>query len=327
MNRCLLTGAAGFIGSRVAELLLDDGNEVVGVDDLNDAYDVRLKQWRLAKLRRRSSFEFRELDISDRAGLCELFNSEHGAGFSAVVNLAARAGVRQSVENPWVYIQTNVVGTLNLLELCRDFDVTKFILASTSSVYGATCVQPFREDANVDNPLSPYAASKRAAEGLCYTYHHLYGLDVTVLRYFTVYGPAGRPDMSLFRFVQRIQEGRPITVYGDGTQRRDFTYVDDIAAGTMAALSHSGFDVINLGSDQPVVLNDAISLVERLVGSKAIVKRETLHAADVSATWANIGKAEHLLGWRPRVDFEEGVQRLVDWYRENREWAEEVRTD
>ena len=225
----LVTGCAGFIGARVCELLLDAGHRVTGIDSLNDAYDVRLKHWRLARLQNQAGFQFHQLDIAERTGL------EHGAlettSFDAVINLAARAGVRYSVENPWVYYEANTIGTLNLLEFCRARGIGKFVLASSSSLYGDDSPLPFREDTNTDHPLSPYAASKKAAEMLCYTYHALYGLDVTVFRYFTVYGPAGRPDMMPFRLTQWISEGRPVTVYGDGTQSRDFTYVDDIAAG------------------------------------------------------------------------------------------------
>jgi nucleoside-diphosphate-sugar epimerase len=323
----LVTGCAGFIGWKVCEFLLADGHMLVGVDNLNDAYDPCLKHWRLGQLEDHPNFTFHRLDICDRESLRGLFEETAvGDLWAAVINLAARAGVRQSVENPWVYFETNVTGTLNLLELCREFGVKKFVQASTSSLYGANNPRPFREDANTDGPLSPYAASKKAAEALCYTYHYLYGIDVTVLRYFTVYGPAGRPDMSMFRFVQWMSEGRPVIVYGDGQQSRDFTYVDDIARGTIAALRPLGYEVINLGSDEPIVLNDAIRLVEELVGKKAVIEYQPRHPADVLATWADINKAECLLGWRPRVPFEEGVARLVAWYRANREWAKNVST-
>jgi nucleoside-diphosphate-sugar epimerase len=223
-----------------------------------------------------------------------------------------------------VYIETNVTGTLNLLELCREHRVPKFVLASTSSLYGQHNPTPYREDADTSRPLSPYAASKKAAEVLCYTYHYLYGLDVSVLRYFTVYGPAGRPDMSLFRFVQWISEGRPVVVFGDGKQSRDFTFVDDVARGTIAGLRPLGYEVINLGSDRPVVLSEAIQLVEELVGRTAELEYRERHPADVLATWADIGKAGALLGWELQTGFESGVAQLVEWYRANRDWASQI---
>ena len=306
----LVTGAAGFIGWKVCELLLEDGHRVTGVDNLNDAYDVRLKQWRLAQLLPRAGFEFHKVDICDLQGLRPLFKD----GFDAVINLAARAGVRYSVENPWVYCETNVGGTLNLLELCRERRIPKFVLASTSSLYGKNNPVPFREDANTDGPLSPYAASKKAAEALCYSYHHLHGLDVTVLRYFTVYGPAGRPDMALFRFVKWLSEDQPVVIYGDGGQSRDFTYVEDIARGTVAGLKRLGYEVINLGSDRPVVLREALRMIEERMGKRAEIRWEAAHAADMRATWAEIGKARELLGWEPRTELGEGLTALVEWY-------------
>lgn len=334
MQRVIVTGCAGFIGWKVTEHLLANGHTVVGIDNLNDAYDVRLKQWRLSLLKGKPGFEFHRLDICDRDGLRRLFYSNPAIQtpqFDAVINLAARAGVRQSIENPWVYIDTNVTGTLNLLELCKECGIKKFVLASTSSLYGsgevAALPRPFQEDANTNKPLSPYAASKKAAEALCYTYHHLFAIDITVVRYFTVYGPAGRPDMSLFRFAQWISEGRPVTVFGDGQQSRDFTYVDDIATGTAAALRLVGFEIINLGSDRPVVLMEAIRLVERLVNRTAKLDFQLRHPADVLATWADISKAERLLRWRPKIPFESGVEKLIEWYRENREWAKDITTE
>lgn len=345
-KRFLVTGCAGFIASKVTELLLEAGHEVVGVDNLNDAYDPRLKQWRLARLHPHAGFRFHRLDITDRAALDQLFQADAdspvlgpaGPGasppgarartepnepqpgpYSSVINLAARAGVRPSVENPRIYYQTNCDGTLNLLERCRRFGVPKFLLASTSSVYGQHNPVPFREDTDTSRPLSPYAGSKKAAETLAYTYHHLHGLDVSVLRYFTVYGPAGRPDMSIFRFIRRMVEGEPIVVFGDGTQSRDFTYVDDIARGTIAALRPLGYEVINLGGDRPTRLSAIIDQIARLVGNQPQIDRHPAHPADVSATWADIGKARRLLSWSPEVPVEEGLRRSVAWYQENRQ--------
>lgn len=330
MASYLVTGVAGFIASKVANLLLEDGHYIVGVDNLNDAYDVRLKQWRLKNLVDHPRFTYHQMDICDRSGMAKIFDmgppTGGGTAFDAVLNLAARAGVRQSVENPWIYLDTNTTGTLNMLELCRHHNVPKFVLSSTSSIYGLDNPMPSQEDQNTNNPLSPYTASKKAAEALCYTYHYLYGIDVTVYRYFTVYGPAGRPDMSLFRFVQWISEGRPVTVFGDGQQSRDFTYVDDIARGTIAGLKPLGHQIINLGSDKPVVLMEAIRTIEELLGKKAHLKFEPPQPADVPASWADISKAEELLGWRPSMSFEGGVAQLVMWYEQNREWARELRT-
>lgn len=323
----LSTGCAGFIGWKVTEFSLRDGHTIVGVDNLNDAYDVRLKEWRLRQLRDKPDFTFYRLDIGNRSELVSMFKKcMTREPFDAVINLAARAGVRQSVVDPWVYYETNVTGTLNLLELCREFGVKKFVLASTSSLYGQT-ERPFREDRSTDAPLSPYAASKKAAETLCYTYHYLYDLDITVLRYFTVYGPAGRPDMSIFRFIKWIAEEEPVIVYGDGTQERDFTYVGDIAQGTLAALKSMGYEIINLGSDRPVKLSEVIQLIEELVGKEANIKYEPRHIADVPATWADISKARKLLSWEPQATFKEGLRWTAEWYMESRNWAKEIEVD
>ena len=324
MMRLLITGAAGFIGSKVAELALAEGMEVVGVDNLNDAYDVRLKHYRLSRLDEQATFRFHRMDITDRAAVDALFGGP--GSYDAVVHLAARAGVRPSVTDPWIYFDTNSTGTLNLLEACRRNDVGKFVLSSTSSLYGHHNPMPYQEDANTNLPLSPYAASKKAAEVTAYTYHHLHGIDVTVLRYFTVYGPAGRPDMSLFRFVQWTAEGRPVLVLGDGTQSRDFTYVDDIARGTLAATRRVGYEVINLGSDKPVVLMDVLHHIEDLLGQRAEIQYGPRHKADVPATWASIDKAKALLDWKPTTDWKDGVANLVSWYLRERHWAREVVT-
>lgn len=320
----LVTGAAGFIGSRVAELALADGHRVVGIDNLSDAYDVRLKHWRLDRLVRRPGFEFRRIDITDRARLDGV--ATEAGPIDAVVHLAARAGVRQSVEDPWVYLDVNATGTLNVLEMCRRHGVEKFVLSSTSSLYGGHNPLPYGEDADTSRPLSPYAASKKAAEAMAHSYHHLHGLDVTVLRYFTVYGPAGRPDMSLFRFVQWIDLGRPVTVFGDGLQSRDFTYVDDIAQGTLAATRRLGFEVINLGSDRPVVLAEVLAHMERRLGRQARREYRPRHPADVPATWANVGKARVLLDWKPTTRWQDGVDQLIAWYGRERDWTRQIST-
>jgi nucleoside-diphosphate-sugar epimerase len=320
MTRYLVTGAAGFIAARTAELLLEAGHEVVGVDDLNEAYDPRLKQHRLDRLTRQGSFRFHHLDVSKREALSAL----DGERVDAVLNLAARAGVRASVENPWIYVDTNVTGTLNLLEWCRTHDVGKFVLSSTSSVYGGSDATVFREDQHTSRPISPYAATKKAAEALCHTFHVLHGLDVSVLRYFTVYGPAGRPDMAMFRFLRGVRESEPITVYGDGSMARDFTYVDDIARGTIAALRPLGYEVVNLGGEKPASVNELIVTIEQALGRKAERRSVPPHPADVPRTAACIDKARQLLGWEPRVSLTEGVARTAAWYEAERSWAKEI---
>ena len=321
MKTYLVTGCAGFIASKVSELLLRRGDKIIGVDNLNDAYDVNLKKWRLEQLFKFDKFTFHKTDITNLSQLEKIFTQNT---FDAIINLAARAGVRSSVENPWIYIDTNIKGTLNLLEFCKKYHIRKFILASTSSLYGETSL-PFKEDKKTDYPLSPYAASKKGAEALCYTYHYLYNIDISVLRYFTVYGPAGRPDMSIFIFSKKINNDEIISVYGDGFQQRDFTYVDDIAQGTIAALKPLGYQIINLGSDYPVKLNYVIKLIEENLNKKAKINYLPKHPADVSATWADINKAKELLLWKPKVRTEEGVKRAVDWLKENWAWARKIK--
>jgi nucleoside-diphosphate-sugar epimerase len=327
-KKVLVTGAAGFIGARVCALLHGQGAQVTGLDNFNDAYDVRLKDWRWQQLGSLPGLELHRLDLTDREGLRKLFARTGEAPFEAVVNLAARAGVRASVENPFVYVDTNVTGNLNLLELCREFGVKKFALASSSSVYGRAETTPCREEMETDRPLSPYAATKKAAEVMAYSYHYLHGLDVTVLRYFTVYGPAGRPDMAPLRFVQRIREGRGLTVFGDGSQSRDFTYVDDIARGTIAALrpAEGGHAVFNLGSDEPLPLSQLIGTIEELTGQKAKIDYRPGHPADVPSTWADISQARRVLGWKPQTNFRQGLENLVAWYEKNREWVSQINT-
>jgi len=322
MRYYLVTGVAGFIGWRVGEFLLKEGKAVLGIDNLNDAYDVTLKYWRLNELKKSEKFKFYQIDITNFQALKTLFETY---SISAVIHLAARAGVRASLENPWVYVDSNITGTLNLLELMKDFGVKKMVLASTSSIYAGQS-PPFHEDLKVDTPLSPYAATKKGAELLSYTYHHLYGLDISVVRYFTVYGPAGRPDMSIFRFIKWIYEEKPIKIFGDGTQARDFTYIDDIARGTIASLKPLGYEIINLGGGKnPISINQIIEILERLIGKKA--KREYLnfHKADVKVTWADISKAKKLLNWEPEISIEEGLKRTVNWSKENIELIKSIK--
>ncbi|MBF0532564.1 MAG: GDP-mannose 4,6-dehydratase [Candidatus Omnitrophica bacterium] len=316
----LLTGAAGFIGSKTAEILVKKYH-VVGIDNLNDYYDVMLKEYRLARLKKLPNFSFQKADIEDFSGLKKIFQKYP---FSAVVNLAARAGVRYSLVNPWVYNSTNGQGTLNLLELCKDFKIKKFVLASTSSLYAGQKM-PFKEDLAVNTPISYYAASKKAAEVACYTYHYLFDIDVSIVRYFTVYGPAGRPDMSIFRFIKWIDEEKTLELFGDGTQSRDFTYVDDIADGTVKALKKVGFEVINLGGNNPYDLKHVIGLIEKYLGKKAKIKRFAFPKTDVRATWADISKARKLLNWAPKIGLEKGIRSTVDWYLENKSWLKNVK--
>ncbi|NPA39296.1 MAG: NAD-dependent epimerase/dehydratase family protein [Thermodesulfobacteria bacterium] len=314
MDIILVTGSAGFIGWRTSEFLLKQGKKVIGIDEINDAYDVRLKHWRLEQLKRFENFKFYSFDLANYQALKLIF--EHHK-IDAIIHLAARAGVRTSVENPWVYVRSNVTATLNILEIMKDFGVKKLVLASTSSVYAGQ-KPPFHEELKVDTPLSPYAATKKSAELLAYSYHHLYGLDISVLRYFTVYGPAGRPDMSIFRFIKWIYEEKPIIIYGDGNQARDFTYIDDIARGTILALKPLGYEVINLGGGRnPISINTVIETLEKLIGKKAKRKHLPFHKADVKVTWAEIEKANKLLGWKPEIDLEEGLRRTVEWAKEN----------
>lgn len=310
MKTIFVTGAAGFIGAKTSELLLKQGRRIIGIDNLNNYYDVRLKQYRLGLLKKHGNFIFHKVDIENLSALRRIFAKYR---IEAVINLAARAGVRYSIENPYVYMTTNSYGTLNLLELCREHKIKKFVIASSSSLYAGQKI-PFKETLPVNTPISPYAASKKAAEVLCFTYHYLYGLDVSILRYFTVYGPAGRPDMSPYIFTEGISSGKPIEVFGDGSQSRDFTYVDDIATGTLKALKKVGFEIINLGGHKPHTLNEMIALIEKYTGKTAKIIRKPFNAADMKATWADISKARRILCWHPKISLSEGIKNTVTWY-------------
>ena len=314
MKKVLVTGGAGFIGAKTVEFLLNDGVEVVGIDNLNDYYEVSLKELRLKTLLEHPKFSFQKIDIENKMDLQDLFKRHK---FDVFFNLAARAGVRYSMENPEIYMSTNAQGTLNLLECMREKNVKKFVLASTSSLYAGQAM-PFKEELEVNTPISPYAATKKAAEVMSYTYHYLYQIDVSIVRYFTVYGPAGRPDMSAFIFANKLLKNEMLPLYGDGNQARDFTYVDDIARGTILAAKPMGYEIINLGGgSKPYTLFQMIELMEMYSGVKAKLKFHNKVAADMDVTWADISKAKRLLGWEPKTKFDEGIKKLMDWHKLN----------
>jgi UDP-glucuronate 4-epimerase len=324
MAKYIVTGAAGFIASRICSLLLQDGHQVIGIDNLCPAYDVRMKEYRLSQLKPKPGFTFSSVDICDRQKLNSLFAGEK---VEAVFNLAARAGVRASVEDPWAFVDTNMTGTLNMLEVCRQNGIQKFILASTSSIYGNNAPIPTPETASSDLPLQPYSASKKGAEAMCHAYHYLYDIDVTVFRYFTVYGPAGRPDMVMFRFIQWIKEGRTVHLNGDGSQSRGFTYVDDIARGTILGLKPVGYEIINLGGHEVITINEMISKLETRLGEKAQIEHHPFNKADMTANQADVNKARNLLGWESQVSLDEGMKRTCDWYLNERAFASQIVTD
>jgi UDP-glucuronate 4-epimerase len=332
MADVLLTGAAGFIGFHVAQRLLADGHHVLGLDNLNEYYDPTLKQARLDQLTPHAAFTFERLDVSDRAGMAELFRRHRPA---RVVHLAAQAGVRYSLRNPYAYVDANLVGFLNVLEGCRHHAVEHLVFASSSSVYGANTRLPFSVHDNVDHPLSLYAATKKANELMAHTYAHLYGLPCTGLRFFTVYGPWGRPDMALFLFAQAILEDRPIDVFNEGRMQRDFTYVDDIVEGLVRVLakppapdptwsgehpdpgtSRAAYRVYNIGNDRPVELLRFIEVLEQCLGKRARKNLLPMQPGDVPATRADVTDLVRDVGYRPHTTVEEGVARFVSWYRE-----------
>ena len=331
MRSVLVTGAAGFIGSSLSHRLVGRGDNVFGIDNLNDYYDVSLKKARLERLSSNPHFRFEKLDISDREGMSGLFARER---FDVVVNIAAQAGVRYSLENPHPYIQSNVVGFCNILEGCRHSKVGHLVFASSSSVYGANTRLPFSERDNIDHPISLYAATKKANELMAHSYAHLYGLPCTGLRFFTVYGPWGRPDMALFKFTKAILEGKPIQVFNNGNMVRDFTYIDDIVEGVVRVLdrpaapdpawnaalpnpsrSAAPYRIYNIGNNKPVQLMRFIEVLERCLGKKAQVEMLPMQPGDAPATMADVSTLESDFGYRPTTEVEEGVPRFVEWYK------------
>jgi UDP-glucuronate 4-epimerase len=321
--KILLTGAAGFIGMTTALKLLARGDTVVGLDNLNSYYSVQLKRDRLARLQRHPRFSFVQLDVADRPGIEQLFASGQ---FDRVIHLAAQAGVRYSLVNPQAYVDSNVVGFMNILEGCRHARVQHLVYASSSSVYGGNTRMPFSEHDSVDHPVSMYAATKKANELMAHTYSHLFGLPTTGLRFFTVYGPWGRPDMALFLFTQAILEGRPIDVFNHGHMRRDFTYVDDVVEGVIRVTdrvatpdpgtSHAPYRVFNIGNHQPVPLLDFIAAIEDALGRKAEKNLLPMQQGDVPATYADVDALAEWVGFAPATDIHTGVRRFVDWYRD-----------
>jgi len=313
----LVTGAAGFIGSHTAIRLLERGDHVVGLDNFNDYYDPARKRSNLEDVRaaakKNGTLTFVEGDIRDRALLAELFQAHQ---LSGVAHLAAMAGVRSSVDDPWLYYECNLTGTLNLLDAAHRFNNPNFVFASTSSAYGNTKIIPFVETDTADRPLAPYPASKRAAELLGHSYHHIQGLDFTALRFFTVYGPRGRPDMMTYKLFDAIRTGVPMPLFNGGNMHRDWTFVGDVVSGVVSALdSRLGYEVINIGRGEPVLVADYIRSIERLAGKKVPFKSEPMMKADVDFTFANIDKARSLLGYAPRISVEEGVRLSYEWYK------------
>ncbi len=332
MKKILVTGAAGFIGSHLSKRLLKDGEQVVGLDNLNDYYDVNLKYNRLKQIEGNPNFTFVKAGLEDRSAIMELFKKEQ---FHTVVNLAAQAGVRYSMENPYSYIDSNIVGFINILEACRHNGVKHLVYASSSSVYGANTTMPFSVHDNVDHPLSLYAATKKANELMAHTYSNLYNLPTTGLRFFTVYGPWGRPDMALFKFTRSILEGKTIDVYNNGNMQRDFTFIDDIVEGITRVsrlspapnpawtgkkpdpgTSFAPYKVYNIGNNNPVELNHFISVIEANLGKKAMKNFMPLQPGDVPATYANVDDLMTDAGFKPATSIEDGIARFVKWYRE-----------
>ncbi len=310
-----LTGGAGFIGSQLSRRLLNLGFKVICIDNLNDYYDPEIKKANLAQLKGDAGFDFYHNDIRDKSALEYIFQNHT---IDLVIHLAAQAGVRPSIEDPQLYYDVNITGTLNILETMKKHSCTRMIFGSSSSVYGNNKQVPFSEEHPVDNPISPYAATKKSGELLCHTYHHLYGFDIFCLRFFSVYGPGQRPEMAIAKFTKAIFEGQPIPMYGDGSSARDYTYVEDIIDGVLLSLKNlKGFDIFNLGESKTITLMNLIKLIEKVCERKAIIDKMPMQAGDVSLTYADISKSQALLAYQPKTSIEEGVRRYVNWYRQN----------
>ncbi|MCP4263938.1 MAG: SDR family NAD(P)-dependent oxidoreductase [Planctomycetes bacterium] len=313
-QKVLITGAAGFIGSHLCERLLGEGLEVVGIDNFDDFYDPKIKHRNISTCLNNKNFQLIEADIRDKAAMDKAV-----AGIEIIVHLAAKAGVRPSIAEPLLYNDVNINGTMVLLEAANKHKVGKFIFASSSSVYGNNKKVPFSEDDNVDFPISPYAATKKACELICHTYHHLYEISITCLRFFTVYGPRQRPDLAIHKFSRLIEQEKPIPVYGDGSMMRDFTYIDDIIEGIIAAMNKcEGFNIYNLGESQPVTVNDLISAIEKTLDKKAIREYLPLQPGDVNRTFADVAKAIRELGYNPSTPITDGLAKFTSWLRQDK---------
>ncbi len=310
--RVLVTGATGFIGSHLCERLLANGFTVVGVDNFDDFYDPRVKRRNIADCLKDSNFQLFEVDIRDSAAMDKVV----GQGVEIIVHLAAKAGVRPSIAQPLLYNDVNINGTMVLLELAKKHEIDKFIFASSSSVYGNNEKVPFSEDDNVDFPISPYAATKKAGELICHTYHHLYGMSITCLRFFTVYGPRQRPDLAIHKFARLIERGESVPVFGDGSAMRDFTYIDDIVDGTVAAIDKcGGFNIYNLGESRPITVNDLIAEIENALGRKAVKEYLPPQPGDVERTYADVTRAGKDLAYDPKTDIRTGLANFTEWLR------------
>ncbi len=312
MQTILITGGAGFIGSSLADKLLNLGYNVIAIDNFSDYYNPAIKRDNIKQALQNSNYKLYEINIENIADIERVFAENN---IDTVVHLAARAGVRPSIEAPLAYAMTNIIGTLNILEMMKKYNVKRMSMASSSSVYGNCQAEKFSEDLNIREPISPYAATKSADEQFCYTYHHLYGLEIYMLRFFTVFGPRQRPDLAINKFTHLIMQNKPIDMYGDGSTMRDYTYIDDIIDGIIATMNYSktGYEIFNLGGGSPVTLKEMISTIEKVLGKKAQINQMPMQPGDVDKTVSDISKSEKLLGYHPKTTFTEGVKKFIEW--------------